>query len=272
MSDNSEQPTPNWDTSSSDEFFAYYAERSTSQKDIDRFTAARDYVLRVMGEHGVDTHATLAVADIGCGAGTQSFLWADLGHHVHGIDVNEPLIQLARKRGEEKGYTADMRVGSATELPWDDGSMDVCLLPELLEHVPGWEACLSEAARVVKPGGFLYLTTNNKLCPVQQEFQLPAYSWYPGPLKRHYEKLAVTTRPELVQHATYPAVNWFTPYQLKRELRALGFGKVYDRFDFIDGRGKSALVRAALGAIRLIPPVRFVAHIGTPFSAIIAQK
>jgi 2-polyprenyl-6-hydroxyphenyl methylase/3-demethylubiquinone-9 3-methyltransferase len=260
-----------WDTSSSDEFFEYYAERSASQRDISRFCTARDYVIRVMREHNANTES-LDVADIGCGAGTQSFVWSELGHRVHGLDVNEPLIRLAEQRAVEKGYDVDMRVGSATELPWADESMDVCLLPELLEHVPGWEACLSEAARVVKPGGFLYLTTNNKLCPKQQEFTLPMYSWYPGPLKRYYEKLAVTTRPELVQHATYPAVNWFTPYQLKRELRRSGFRHVYDRFDFIDATGRSALVRTAVGAIKNLPPVRFAAHVGSPYTAVLAQK
>lgn len=271
MDSKPEQQAPNWDTSSSNKFFEYYAERSASQRDIDRFTAARDYVLRVMQLHGVDLGA-LDVADIGCGAGTQSFLWSDLGHHVHGIDVNEPLIRLAEKRAAEKGYAVDMRVGSATELPWESESMDVCLLPELLEHVPDWQGCLNEAARVVRPGGFVYLTTNNKLCPIQQEFDLPAYSWYPGPLKRHYEKLAVSTRPELVQHATYPAVNWFTPYQLRRELIRRGFTKVYDRFDFLEVDDKSRMVRAAIGAIRHVPPVRWLAHVGTPYSAMIAQK
>jgi 2-polyprenyl-6-hydroxyphenyl methylase/3-demethylubiquinone-9 3-methyltransferase len=266
-----QQTSSEWDTSSSDEFFEYYAERSASPRDIARFTGARDYVLRVMQQHGIDISA-LEVADIGCGAGTQSFLWSDLGHHVHGIDVNEPLIQLARRRAEEKGYEVDMRVGSATELPWESESMDVCLLPELLEHVPDWWQCLDEASRIVRPGGFLYLTTTNKLCPVQQEFGLPAYSWYPGPLKRHYEKLAVTSRPELVQHATYPAVNWFTPYQLKREVRRRGFRNVYDRFDFVDTAGKSAAVQAVAAAIKHLPPLRFLGHMGTSYSAVIAQK
>ncbi len=173
MESEPQQATKHWDTSSSDEFFEYYAQRSASPRDIARFTAARDYVLRVMQAHGVDIEA-LEVADIGCGAGTQSFLWSDLGHYVHGIDVNEPLIELARRRAEEKGYRVDMRVGSATDLPWDSESMDVCLLPELLEHVPNWEDCLDEAARVVKPGGFLYLTTTTSCAPCSRSSPCPA--------------------------------------------------------------------------------------------------
>ncbi len=107
---------------------------------------------------------------------------------------------------------------------------------------------------------------------MQQEFTLPGYSWYPAPLKRRYERLAVSTRPELVQHATYPAVNWFSPYQLKREVKKRGFRKVYDRFDFIETAGKSAAVRTAVDAIRRLPPLRFLGHLGTSYSAVIAQK
>ena len=91
-------------------------------------------------------------------------------------------------------------------------------------------------------------------------------------MKRYYEQLAVSTRPELVQHATYPAVNWFTPYQLKYEVSKRGFHKVYDRFDFIEPRGRSAIVRAAVRAIRTLPALRFLGHVVTSYSAIIAQK
>ena len=84
--------------------------------------------------------------------------------------------------------------------------MDVALLPELLEHVANWQDCLNEAARIVKPGGLLYLSTTSWLCPMQQEFNLPLYSWYPGFLKRKYERLAVTTRPEIANHCKYPCL------------------------------------------------------------------
>ena len=93
--------------------------------------------------HGL-TKPVLDVADIGCGAGTQSFLWAELGHNVHGLDVNQPLLEVARQRAGESRCSIDFQLGSATELPWADQSMDVCLLLELLEHVSEWQACLQE--------------------------------------------------------------------------------------------------------------------------------
>src|SRR5262249_59286320 len=84
------------------------------------------------------------VADIGCGAGTQSRLWAEIGCQVHGLDVNERLIELAKIRSTQAGYNIDFRVGSSVSLPWSDGSMQVCLAIELLEHVSEWQKSLSE--------------------------------------------------------------------------------------------------------------------------------
>ena len=82
--------------------------------------------------------------------------------------------------------------------------------------------CVREAARVLKRGGVLYLSTTNVLCPVQEEFELPLYSGTRRPFKRRYQRLALTTRPELVNHARYPAVHWFSYYGLRDHLRGSG--------------------------------------------------
>jgi hypothetical protein len=128
-----------------------------------------------------------------------------------------------------------------------------------------------EFTRVLRPGGALFLTTTNTLCPKQQEFNLPLYSWYPAPLKRRYEGLAKTTRPELANFATYPAVSWFTFYELRRELARRGCHS-YDRFDIIDVTEKAVLKRMALRLVRAVPPLRFLAHVATPFTSILAIK
>ncbi len=220
--------------------------------------------------HGI-AGSVLEVADIGCGAGTQCRLWAKLGHRVHGLDVNAPLIEVAKKRASEEGLDIELDVGSATELPYPDSSMDVALLPELLEHVANWQDCLNEAVRILKPGGLLYLSTTNWLCPRQQEFNLPMYSWYPGFLKRKYELLAVSTRPEIANHCKYPAVNWFSFYSLANYLETRGF-RCLDRFDMVDTENKGALSKLAVALIRSIPPLRFLGHVLTPGSIVFAFK
>lgn len=258
-----------WDHGTHQDFFDYYAEASQSKAAEQRFRSIQTKLLRLAAQGGMPER--LDVADIGCGAGTQVRMWAELGHRVHGLDVNEPLIELAKRRAQENGLEASFEVGTATSLPWADGSLDVCIMPELLEHVKDWEACLKEAARVLRAGGLLYLSTTNVLCPVQDEFNLPLYSWYPAALKRYCERLAVTTRPDIANHAKYPAVHWFSFYSLQRYLAPLGF-RCLDRFDLIDGAAKPLFARLAVCLLRSLPPARFLGHVATPATFLVATK
>lgn len=258
-----------WDHSSHENFYEYYQEQSLAEHTLERFRAIQKAVLLALPR--ARRIERLAVADIGCGAGTQAMLWSESGHLVRGLDVNARLLELARTRAGQRGLTTAFEVGSATELPWADRTMDVVLVPELLEHVAPWRQCLNEFARVLKHGGILYISTSNKLCPVQQEFSLPLYSWYPAFLKRHYERLALTTRPEIAGYAKYPAVNWFSFFSLERELKALGF-ECRDRFDMMETRNKSLPVRFARQLIRSVPPLRFLAHVATPYTVVVARK
>lgn len=257
-------------TSSEDAFYDYYAAESAKQSTIARFASTKDAVMRVAGYFGLPP-GPLKVADIGCGAAAQCMLWARDGHEVFGIDVNDRLIVLGQERARAASLSIDLRAGTATKLPWSDASMDICLSPELLEHVADWSTCLSEAVRVLKPGGILYLSTTNKLCPLQQEYTLPLYSWYPGFMKRRYEHLAATTRPEIANHAKYPAVNWFTFYGLRKILAKDGFESL-DRFDVAALADRGGVARVVLGAATHVPPLRWLGHVFTPNTTLFARK
>ena len=81
--------------------------------------------------------------------------------------------------------------------------------------------------------------------------------------------MAVTTHGRWVQYTSYPAVHWFSFYQLRDYLDRRGFGSL-DRFDVIDTTG-SVLKRAIVGAIRALPPLRFAGHVLTPYTMIVAH-
>ena len=259
-----------FDHASDPNFVSYYEQESLSPQTYARFARIRDKLLKLAERTNLGRRR-FTVLDIGCGAGSQCRLWAELGHVVTGIDVNAALIDIARKRALEASLAIRFDVGSATQLPYENESIDVCLLPELLEHVEDWQACLSEACRVLKPTGLLYLSTTNALCPVQQEFNLPLYSWYPGFLKRRYEKLAVTTRPELANYARYPAVHWFTFRQLSAFLAQRGL-RCLDRFDMINEERLTLGARMIVTFVRSVAPIRWLGHVLTPATILFAVK
>jgi len=258
-------PGPNADQ----RFVDYYAAQSASEQTRQRFDATRRVTLALRRDLGLPVEQ-LDVVDIGCGAGSQAIMWARAGHRAQGIDISAPLIDLAQQRAAEGGLDARFTVGSADRLPLPDASVDIVLVSELLEHLAQWQPCVDEALRILRPGGVIYLSTTNRLCPVQQEFTLPGYSWYPSPIKRRCEKMAVTTHGQWVRHTTFPAVHWFSYYQLRDYLDARGVSS-RDRFDVMETRG-STLRRAVVGAIQSNAPLRWMAHVMTPYTMVVGHR
>jgi ubiquinone/menaquinone biosynthesis C-methylase UbiE len=90
--------------------------------------------------------------DIACGAGYAANLAADRGARVCGLDASEDLIRIARARTPD----GDFRVGDMFALPFADHSFDVATSFNGIWK--GCEQALTEARRVVRPGGLIGLT------------------------------------------------------------------------------------------------------------------
>lgn len=95
------------------------------------------------------------VADIGCGAGTwllEFMQWGADPAELCGIDLNADRIAAARQRIPH----ADLRMGSATELPWPDGSFDLVSQFTVFTSIldPSLkQAVAAEMLRILKPNG-----------------------------------------------------------------------------------------------------------------------
>jgi len=72
--------------------------------------------------------------------------------YVTGIDINEAMLNVARGNPQVEWHR-----GSATELPFDDGSFDIVLCQQGLQYFHDRRAAMSEMARVLAPGGRLAL-------------------------------------------------------------------------------------------------------------------
>lgn len=103
------------------------------------------------------------VLDVGCGGGLLSEALNGQGADVVAIDLAEELLEVARLHLLESGREVDYRRSSAEDLAdAEPGSFDVITCMEMLEHVPDPASVLSAMARLLKPGGQLFLSTLNR--------------------------------------------------------------------------------------------------------------
>lgn len=101
------------------------------------------------------------VLDIGCGAGMDLLLAGRRvggGGHAIGIDMTPAMRALALGGAQQCGLDhVEVLEGDATDLPLDDGSVDVVISNGVLNLVPEKERAFAEIARVLRPGGRLQI-------------------------------------------------------------------------------------------------------------------
>lgn len=95
--------------------------------------------------------------DIGCGSGQTAIPAAKQGHQVTGIDIAENLIEFARERASYEELKVQFDVGDAEALPYEDNSFDVVISMIGAMFAPRPEKVVNEIARVLRPGGKLYM-------------------------------------------------------------------------------------------------------------------
>lgn len=114
----------------------------------------------------IDHHSNLTgktTLDIGCGGGILAESMAARGAKVTGIDLSEKALAVARLHLLESGRSIDYQKISAEEFAASHAeSFDVVTCMEMLEHVPSPGSVVQACARLVKPGGHIYLSTLNR--------------------------------------------------------------------------------------------------------------
>jgi len=122
--------------------------------------------------------------------------------------------------------------GDATNLPFPDASFDAVTMFDLLEHVPDDAKAVSEAFRVLRPGGHLLVSTPN------ETWRFPYYRfmqrWCPpeeklfkewGHVRRGYSRQAVES---LVGYPARTVANFINPWTVL--CHDVGFSNLRGRY------------------------------------------
>lgn len=146
------------------------------------------------------------VVDIGCGGGILAEAMAHRGARVTGIDMAELSLKVARMHLHESGLEVDYQMITAEEFAAQNAAQfDVVTCLEMLEHVPDPGAIIDAAARLLKPGGRLFLSTLNRN-PKSFAFAILGAEYILGLLPR----------------GTHQYRRFIKPSEMARQLRANG--------------------------------------------------
>lgn len=115
--------------------------------------------------------------DVGCGAGA---LLRDRAAHVRfvaGVDASEIQVGLARRRLNERiaAGTAEIVLGDATSLAWEDGRFSAVASSNCLKFVPDPDQALREMHRVLRPAGRVVHVTDPPVPDPDRSGKVDAY-------------------------------------------------------------------------------------------------
>jgi SAM-dependent methyltransferase len=113
------------------------------------------------------------VLDLGCGAGTDSLVAAQMvgpEGGVVGIDMTSAMLARARRAATELGVqNVELVEGQVESLPFPDESFDVVISNGVIDLVPDKDAVYSEIYRVLVPGGRVQIADVTIENPVSAE-------------------------------------------------------------------------------------------------------
>lgn len=158
----------------------------------------------------IDAAVTLQgkrVLDVGCGGGLLCEGLARRNAEVTGLDASPGAIRAAQRHCAEDGLTIDYKVGTVEEFANVAGRcFDIVTCMELLEHVPAPDGLVASCARLLRPGGDLFVATINR-----------TLQSYLGAI------VAAEYALGLLPRGTHSYARFIRPAELSRWLRSSGF-------------------------------------------------
>ena len=241
--------------------------------DVDRESVARAdaYLDAVVAARGRPFGPGDCLLEVGCGSGPLAVAAARRGPDVAATDLSLRWVVLARRRLEEHGLEdVTFAAASAEEPPFPAGSFDVVVASDVIEHAQRPADFVAGCARMLKPGGLLFLATPNRFSlALEPHVRLWGVGYLPLPLAKRYVRA--------VRKTPYDHTRLLSAFRLRRLLEGEGLAvtivppavppgtlAVYDGLEL-------RLVRA-YNRLRRHGPVRFALRAVGPFFHVFATK
>ena len=170
----------------------------------DRHNTALRWVCRL----DLPSHAR--ILEVGCGAGLITVALARNGHTVDAMDSTAAMLEVTRKGAAHRGVEDRIRLhlADAHALPFDAQTFDLVIAIGVIPWLHSEAVAIQEMQRVLKPGGYLFVTADNNArlnrildplsCPLLTPLRLGAKGllevlglWSPDSAfqpKRHYPR------------------------------------------------------------------------------------
>ena len=187
--------------------------REMTSRSLIRFNAHQDARYRIALDALGDINGK-TVVDLGAGDGALTSLMVRAGARVIAIDNEEKGVELAREIFAKEGLQAEFIVGSVEEIPLPDNSVDAVMSCDVIEHLDHYDRHVAEAARILKPGGILVVTTPYRICETPAPFH--THEFYPTELAALAEPYFAEVTVRETHHMFWNAFFNYRPKTLRR--------------------------------------------------------
>lgn len=187
------------------------------------------YLLRMM-KRFKDIDRETRILEVGTGTGWFPILCKKEGLSCKGLEISPQLVEYARYFGKKYGVEPDIELGNIEETDIGALQYDVVVATSTFEHVEHWQSGLRKIFDALKPGGLLYFYSTNKFSFTSGEYNFPLYGWMPNSWRYRLRK---NRQGEDIMKLGID-FNQFTPWQLRRFFKDLGFSQILDRVEVLD--------------------------------------
>jgi demethylmenaquinone methyltransferase/2-methoxy-6-polyprenyl-1,4-benzoquinol methylase len=188
-------------------------------------TAGLHHAWRVRGADRAEVGPGDSVLDVCCGTGDLAFELASRvspGGKVIGCDFSEPMLDLAREKGEKVGAeSVRFEWADALQLPYDAGRFDTVTVGFGLRNFADRDRGLREMTRVLRPGGRL----------VVLEFTTPSRRPFSTFYSLWFDRIVpilgrLTNDPEAYAYLAESVQSFPDPLGLATKMDAAGLGQI----------------------------------------------